>query len=54
MPQYIDKSAVIAKIDELVGNLRYNIDDEALQIDVLCEVSKFINTLEVKEVEENK
>lgn len=51
MAQYIDKGAVIAKIDELVGNLRYTEEDEALQIDILSEVANFINTLETKEIE---
>ena len=54
MPQYIDKSAVIEKIDDLISNLRYTEEDEALQIDTLIDVKNFIDTLEVKNIEENK
>lgn len=52
--ELIDKAAVIAKIDDLIGNLRYTEDDEALQIDILSEVEKFVNTLEVKEIDLEK
>lgn len=53
MAQYIDKNAVISKIDNLISNLRYTEEDEALQIDILIEVENFINTLETKEIDEN-
>lgn len=52
MAQYISKSAVIEKIDNLISNLRYTEEDEALQIDILSEVGNFINTLAVKEIDE--
>jgi hypothetical protein len=52
MTQYISKDAVIKKIDNLISNLRYTEEDEALQIGILSEVGNFINTLEVKEIDE--
>lgn len=52
--ELINKDTVVTKIDNLIGNLRYTVDDEAVQIDILSEVEKFINTLEVKEVDLDK
>lgn len=53
MAQYIDKDTVIEKIDNLISNLRYTKEDEALQIDILSEVESIINTLETKEIDES-
>jgi len=53
MAQYIDKDIIIEKIDNLISNLRYTKEDEALQIDILSEVESIINTLETKEINQD-
>lgn len=52
MTQYIDKAAVVAEIENLIGNLRYTIDNEAEQIDILIKLRKSIDTIKAKEVNE--
>lgn len=54
MTQYIDKSAVIAKIEKLQdstmdedGNF-YSVETQA-EYDILCELEEYLDTLEVKE-----
>ena len=63
MPQYIDKSALVAEINRLIKKNELYLDESASDevrfqktgaYSVLCDLRHFLNTLEVKEVDLEK
>lgn len=54
MTQYIPKSALIAEIEKIRGNLNLNLRHDQGVCDGLYAIQKAINSLEVKEVDLDK